>query len=73
MASSHQLAPKNEPANLPAILIGSATPAIRQRVEEFFSSIPDIFESWVARRQSLHNHRAYREDVMTFVKFMELT
>src|SRR5690242_15405082 len=60
-------------AALPPILAGASTPAIRQRVEEFFSSVASIFESWVARRQSPHTQRAYREDVMAFVKFMGWT
>ena len=42
---------------------------IRSRVESFFSSLASIFESWVGRRQSVHTQRAYREDVMSFVKF----
>src|SRR5437763_9811764 len=73
MASSTQLATKKDPIILPAILAGSFTPAIRARVEDFFSSLASIFESWVARRQSRHTQRAYREDVMAFVKFMGLT
>jgi len=28
-----------------------------------------LFEAWVARRNSAHTQRAYREDVMSFVKF----
>src|SRR5438067_1327084 len=68
---SMQLMPARQPA-LPPILAGNATPAIRQRVHEFFSSIASIFESWVARRQSPHTQRAYREDVMAFVKFLGL-
>src|SRR3954452_16143957 len=69
---STQLAPRDQP-ELPAILAGSFTPAIRARVEDFFSSLASIFESWVGRRQSRHTQRAYREDVMAFVKFMGLT
>src|SRR4051794_1225389 len=69
---STQLVPARQP-DLPAILAGSTTPAIRARVKEFFSSLASIFESWVGRRQSRHTQRAYREDVMAFVKFMGLT
>src|SRR3954447_16160058 len=69
---STQLVPRDQP-DLPAILAGSTTPAIRSRVENFFSSLASIFESWVGRRQSRHTQRAYREDVMAFVKFMGLT
>ena len=58
---------------MPNILAGTATPAIRSRVEGFFSSLSTIFESWVHRRQSPHTQRAYRSDVMAFVKFMGLT
>ena len=68
---STQLARKNE-SGLPPILTGQATPAMRQRVFEFFSSVASIFESWVTRRQSAHTQRAYREDVMSFVKFMDI-
>jgi site-specific recombinase XerD len=73
MPESRQLAPKENNPGLPAILAGNATPAIRSRVEQFFSSVASIFESWVGRRQSAHTQRAYREDVMAFVKFMGLT
>src|SRR5947199_2739896 len=73
MHQSRQLAPKENQPNLPAILAGSATPAVRSRVEQFFSSLASIFESWVGRRQSANTQRAYREDVMAFVKFMGLT
>lgn len=65
-----QLARKNEPAGLPPILAGNATSAIRQRVGQFFYSLTSLFESWVTRRKSPHTQRAYREDIMTFVKFM---
>jgi site-specific recombinase XerD len=72
MSNSRELAPKEYQPDLPAILAGNATPAIRSRVDQFFSSLASIFESWVARRQSRHTQRAYREDVMAFVKFMGL-
>lgn len=55
---------------LPPILAGRDTPAVRERVHGFFSSIASIFESWVTRRQSPHTQRAYRADVMVFVEFM---
>lgn len=55
---------------LPPILAGRETPAVRERVQNFFSSIASIFEAWVTRRQSPHTQRAYREDVMAFVKFI---
>jgi site-specific recombinase XerD len=55
---------------LPPILAGQYTPEVRKRVEQFFFSVAGCFEAWVARRQSRHTQRAYREDVMAFVKFM---
>lgn len=58
--------------HLPPILAGRDTPAVRERVREFFSSIASIFESWVTRRQSPHTQRAYRADVMAFVEFLGL-
>jgi integrase/recombinase XerC len=61
--------PEPNPA-LPPILMGANTPAIRKRVEQFFFSVASCFEFWVKRRQSPHTQRAYREDVMAFVKFM---
>lgn len=59
-------------STLPPILSGRDTPAVRQRVHEFFSSIASIFEAWVQRRNSPHTQRAYREDVMAFIKFIGL-
>src|SRR2546428_260258 len=55
---------------LPPILAGQFTPATKQRVGKFYSSIAEIFEAWVTRRQSPHTQRAYREDFMTFVNFI---
>jgi len=56
--------------NFPAVLVGRETPAARRQVETFFASVADIFEMWVKRRNSLHTQRAYREDVMCFVRFV---
>ena len=57
---------------LPPILAGRLTPEVRDRVRNFYSSIAAIFEAWVARRTSPNTQRAYREDVMAFVKFLQL-
>jgi site-specific recombinase XerD len=65
-----QLARKENREGLPPILAGATTPAVRKRVEQFFFSVGILFESWVTRRQSPHTQRAYREDIMSFVKFM---
>jgi hypothetical protein len=70
MKSVRNLPAPRQGAALPPILAGATTSAISRRVEHFFSSVASIFESWVSRRQSPHTQRAYREDVMAFVKFM---
>jgi len=54
---------------LPPILAGQSTPDIQKRVERFYFSIAAIFDTWVKRRPSKHTQRAYREDIMAFVKF----
>src|SRR5262249_27517056 len=54
---------------LPPAMLGTATPEVLKRVESFYFSVAEIFERWVTRRTSPHTQRAYREDVMAFVKF----
>jgi site-specific recombinase XerD len=56
----------------PPILAGFSTPQIRKQAERFFYSIAEIFEAWVTRRKSKHTQRAYREDVMSLVHFLEI-
>jgi site-specific recombinase XerD len=58
-------------AALPAIQSGRSTPAVVEQVRKFYISIADIFDAWVRRCNSHHTQRAYRADVMSFVKFME--
>src|ERR1700722_18998956 len=58
--------------SLPPIFAGRATPEVQKRVAQFYVSIATIFEGWVARRPSPHTQRAYREDVMAFVKFLTI-
>ena len=55
---------------LPPILAGRATAAVEAQVRSFYLSIGDIFERWVTRRSSKHMQRAYRQDVMDFVRFL---
>ena len=59
-------------AALPPILAGRHTAAVEAQVRSFYLSVADIFERWVTRRQSLHTQRAYRQDVMDFVRFLGL-
>ena len=70
---STELVPVNESrAELPPILVGRHTPAVEAQVGSFYGSVAEIFERWVTRRQSLHTQRAYRQDVMDFVRFLGL-
>lgn len=59
-----------ENRSLPPVFAGAGTAAVQAQVENFFFSVASIFESWVNRRKSPHTQRAYREDIMAFVKFM---
>ena len=64
--------PKLETERMPPILLDHATPTVARRVERFYLSVGEIFEAWVARRESVHTQRAYRQDVMDLVKFLGL-
>src|SRR3954451_7376362 len=57
---------------LPPILLGRATPVVARQVESFYNSVAEIFERWVARRESKHTQRAYKGDVLAFVEFLGL-
>ena len=57
---------------LPPILAGRATPDVQRQVERFYLSVAEMFERWVTRRSSEHTQRAYRQDVMSFVAFLNL-
>ena len=57
---------------LPPILAGRATAAVETQVRNFYGSVAEIFERWVTRRSSKHTQRAYRQDVMDFVRFVNI-
>ena len=57
-----------DPDELPPILAGYQTPQLRARAESFYAGIAELFERWVARRPSQHTQRAYRRDVLSFVR-----
>ena len=57
-------------AELPPILAGRHTAAVEAQVRSFYLSVGDIFDRWVTRRSSKHTQRAYRQDVMDFVRFL---
>src|ERR1017187_8706785 len=63
----------NVPVPLPPILAGQFNTDTQEKVERFYFSVAAIFETWVKRRQSRHTRRAYREDVMAFVRFVGIT
>lgn len=64
------LAEANSEPGLPPVLAGRATPIVERQVASFYNSVAEIFERWVARRESVHTRRAYRRDVMAFVEFL---
>ncbi len=69
------LVPALQPKALPVppLLAGTATPEVRTRVESFYHALERIFESWVNRSESGHTRRAYRDDILSFVRFLGLT
>lgn len=68
-----QLARLEAAESLPPILAGQQTPAVKQKVREFYASIAELFELWIGRRHSPHTQRAYRQDVMGLVQFLEIS
>jgi len=68
-----ELVPVSEThADLPPIPAGRHTAAVEAQVQSFYLSVAEIFERWVTRRSSTHTQRAYRQDVMDFVRFLEI-
>ena len=65
--------PSEPVREVPRIFEGHGAPAVRQRVEGFVSSVSAMFEAWVARRENPHTQRAYRQDVMHFVRFVGIS
>ena len=59
--------PPSVNALLPAPLALSA-----DRLERFYDAVAAMFDAWVRRRPSLHTQRAYRTDVLSFVRFLGL-
>ena len=56
--------------DLPPMLAGSETPAVRVRTERFYLGVPELFEAWVSRCASVHTRRTYRAAAMRFVEFV---
>lgn len=55
---------------LPPALHDRDTPAVQEQVEQFYGGVATISDLWVNQRESPHTRRAYRDDLMTFVRFM---
>lgn len=60
------------PQVLPPILSDQNTPAVKLRVQQFYGSLAEMFEAWLARRKSPHTKRAYRQDVMSLASFLKI-
>src|SRR3954463_15665536 len=56
----------------PPILVGSHTATVAHKVESFANAVAEMFERWVARCESPHTRRTYRQDVMAFVAYLKL-
>lgn len=55
---------------LPTVTLGTATPAILQRVQRFYLSVAELYERWLARNASTGTQRAYRQGVDGFIRFL---
>lgn len=55
---------------LPPITAGSDTPAVRKRVERFYTSIATLFDIWIERSKNKHTQRSCREAVEGFIAFL---
>lgn len=57
---------------LPPIIDGCRTPSVEEKARRFTLGIPEMLERWITRCQSPHTQRAYRQDLMTFISFLQL-
>ncbi len=57
---------------MPPILAGQSTKSMERRVERFYFSVGAVFEAWVKKRTSPHTQRAYRQDVMAMIKYLQI-
>src|SRR5262249_47444668 len=57
---------------LPPILEGCRTDSVEERVRRFPLGVPEMLKRWIRRCQSPHTQRAYRQDLMTFIGFLQL-
>jgi len=62
--------PETGLAELPPVLPGHASPAVRAKVQSFYTSVAAMFETWMARSENYHTQRCYRRDVLAFIEFL---
>lgn len=62
---------RNPTTGLPPVLAGRMTPEVATQVQDFYASVAGFLEIWVKKRKSEHTRKAYRNDVMSFVRFMD--
>ncbi len=60
------------PADSIPILVGHANPLIEKQRDSFVNAIHELFERWLARHQSPHTQRAYRQGVNSFLRFADI-
>lgn len=52
--------------------VPATAPPPAERLERFRASLPQLAELWIQRRASRHTQRTYREDILTFARFLGL-
>lgn len=57
-------------SGLPLVLLGHDSPVVRQKVERFYLSVAQMFESWVNRTGNPNTARTYRRAVLNFIEFL---
>ena len=64
---------KQAERRLPPILEGKATPQVIREVESFYHSVASIFERWVARRKNKKTQATYRNHIMKFIEWCQVS
>ena len=61
---------RDEALELPPVVTGHESPAVRQKLESFYMSVAQMFDAWVKRSENYHTQRCYRRDVLSFIEFL---
>jgi site-specific recombinase XerD len=72
LSAQQLIPPRGRELLLPPLVAGSETSQTESLLEQFYRSMPQMVEAWVNRRQSAHTRRAYREDLMTFARWLAI-